>query len=155
METMYDRLGDLLSQTLEAGHVKFVKPPQAEVSEEKKAESSNAADDNKDINAEIPRPEQKPKPHVKQMFSSGQAAGRQFNKPQATIIKAMSPELERACRLLAVPVGSSKEEIKKAYKEKLQYYHPDKHAGNAILEKVATDKTRQVMEAYALILKYL
>ena len=27
METMYDRLGDLLNETLEAGHVKFVKPP--------------------------------------------------------------------------------------------------------------------------------
>ena len=26
METMYDRLGDLLNETLEAGHVKFVKP---------------------------------------------------------------------------------------------------------------------------------
>ena len=45
--------------------------------------------------------------------------------------------------------------MKKAYKERLKYFHPDKHTGNAILEKIATDKTRQVVESFELIMNYL
>ena len=47
------------------------------------------------------------------------------------------------------------EDLKKAYKDKLKYYHPDRHADNETLQKIATDKTRQVVEAYNLIVKFL
>lgn len=154
METMYDRLGDLLNETLQAGHVKFVKPKQVKKCEEKKS-----------VQEETSKPEETGKKEdsvscKKRTSGPGKTYGPQkFErpKPQATgvIIKALPPEVERACRLLGVNSSASKEEVKKAYKEKLQYYHPDKHAGNPILEKIAGDKTRQVVEAYELISKYL
>jgi len=148
METMYDRLGDLLSETLEAGHVKFVKPKEkvTQVKEEKTSEETPGkghAESSEPIHFESKKP------------SENGAHYKNEQKATGTIIKAMSPELERAYRLLGIPYSSSREEVKKAYKDKLMYFHPDKHAGNAILEKVATDKTRQVMESYELILKYL
>lgn len=152
METMYDRLGDLLNETLEAGHVKFVKPKPMEKPQEK----------------EIPREEPKvemPKDGTKHSWNENRReknvppkSGKFHDSGQkstGTIIKYVSPDLERALRLLGVTSSASKEEVKKAYKEKLQYYHPDKHAGNPILEKVAGDKTRQVVEAYEMICKYL
>lgn len=154
METMYDRLGDLLNETLQAGHVKFVKPKQVEKGEEKKAAQEKTS------KAEGTAKKEDPVSCKKETSGPGKTSGPQKfyrPKPQATgiIIKALPPEVERACRLLGVTATSSREEIKKAYKEKLQYYHPDKHAGNPILEKIAGDKTRQVVEAYELISKYL
>ena len=154
METMYDRLGDLLNETLQAGHVKFVKLKQVEKGEEKKPVQE------KNSKAEGTAKKEEPVSCKKETSGSGKTSDPQkFYRPkqQATgiIIKALPPEVERACRLLGVTATSSREEIKKAYKEKLQYYHPDKHTGNPILEKIAGDKTRQVVEAYELISKYL
>ncbi|MBQ0039688.1 MAG: DnaJ domain-containing protein [Treponema sp.] len=148
METMYDRLGDLLSETLEAGHVKYVKPSPKE---EPEPEQENKASErpSEDLH-EKPSAEKK-----KRQNTHTQSNYRQKDQPQATIIKTIPPELERAYRLLGISANATKDEIKKAYKDKLMYFHPDRHTGNAILEKVATDKTRQVMESYELILKYL
>lgn len=136
METMYDRLGDLLSETLEAGHVKFVKSPKIEPSgqEESRKNASNSDDE---INGSGGIHEQEP------------------SKESAVTERQISPEIERAYRLLSLSMQASSEDIKKAYKEKLMYFHPDKHRGNPILEKVATDKTRQVVEAYNLIMSSL
>ncbi|WP_407400907.1 J domain-containing protein [Treponema sp.] len=149
METMYDRLGDLLSETLEAGHVKFVKPKISDNQSQKKEPSVKEpeVDAQKEKLGQTRtenRGQKKNSTEYEKSYASGQ-------KATGTIIKYVSPELERAYRLLGIPMGSSKDDVKKAYKEKLQYYHPDKHIGNPILEKVATDKTRQVVDAYNLI----
>lgn len=153
METMYDRLGDLLNETLQAGHVKFVKPKPAAEPEKEKASQET----------EIPETETKKadaSSERKESAGTGKKSEpadflRPRQKATGTIIKAIPPEVERACRLLGVNANATKEEVKKAYKEKLQYYHPDKHAGNPILEKVAGDKTRQVVEAYSLMIAFL
>ena len=42
---------------------------------------------------------------------------------------------------------------KKVYKEKLKYFHPDKYDKNPVLKKVATNKTRMIVEAYELLMK--
>ena len=51
--------------------------------------------------------------------------------------------------------SATTEDVKKAYKEKIKYYHPDRHTVNAVMQKIATDKTRQVVEAFTLIMKFL
>lgn len=151
METMYDRLGDLLSETLEAGHVKLVKPKPSEnnIREEKDPPVANGP---------LGQEESRKDERFHAGKSTGKAKSRDFNRHRngtGTVIKTFPEELNRAYRLLGITVSATKEDVKKAYKEKLQYYHPDKHAGNAILEKVATDKTRQVVESYAMIIKHL
>ena len=55
-------------------------------------------------------------------------------------------------RLLDISEGASRDEITRAYKKKLMYFHPDRYASNPVLEKVATKKTEQIIEAYKLIL---
>ena len=42
-------------------------------------------------------------------------------------------------------------DLKKAYKEKLNVFHPDKNKKLPIVQKVAAEKTRQVVEAFRLL----
>lgn len=139
METMYDRLGDLLNETLEAGHVKFVKPP-VEKQQDEDVKPQETEKHEKKFSTE-----RRKNPGHKKMSAS----------EPVTILKKLTPEIMRAYRNLGITVSATKEEVKKAYKERLKYFHPDKHTGNAILEKIATDKTRQVVESFELIMNYL
>lgn len=49
--------------------------------------------------------------------------------------------------VLGISRGASDEEVKKAYKELVRKYHPDKYAGNP-LEDLAQEKMKEINEAY-------
>ena len=113
---MYDKLGDLLNETLDAGAVKFIRVESKTVSENEESE------------------EQKSNPFI---------------------FKKLSPELEHAYKVLDLSFEATREDLKKAYKEKLMYYHPDRHTGNDIIEKVATKKTSDIILAYNMLDNFL
>lgn len=139
METMYDRLGDLLNETLEAGHVKYVYV---------EGDDKDSPEDN----------DKSPQEEKKASETDSEGASGPVNSKNARkhrIIRKITPEIQRAYRLLDITVSATPEEVKKAYKEKLKYYHPDKYQHNPKLQKIATDKTRQVVEAYSIILNFL
>jgi curved DNA-binding protein CbpA len=185
MQTMYDKLGELLSETLEAGEIKFVR---VERPQKKQPESREDAEDTKnadaaygaegaessgeksqeaksDSSAEQNGSQQKDgAENVSQKGSGAQYRRRSSaysgtkKKPVANnsyFYKKITPELERAYRLLDINFQSSLDDAKKAYKEKLKYYHPDRYAGNEVLTKVATDKTRQIVESFNMISEFL
>ncbi len=54
--------------------------------------------------------------------------------------------------VLGVSRGADQAEIKKAYRELVQKYHPDKYAGNP-LEDLAQEKMKEINEAYDAITK--
>lgn len=54
--------------------------------------------------------------------------------------------------VLGLSRGASDEEVKKAYRELVQKYHPDKYAGNP-LEDLAQEKMKEINEAYDAITK--
>jgi DnaJ-domain-containing protein 1 len=156
---MYDRLGDLLNETLEAGTVKFIRIDKAgnisQAGLDEVNAFSDASGDSKNSN---------PSSATKETSSASQNArdsknddyhAKQQSKKQYVIYKKITPEIERCYRLLDITVSASLEDIKKAYKEKLKYYHPDRHADNPVLLKVATDKTRQVVEAYKMLISFV
>lgn len=150
-ETMYDRLGDLLSKTLETGFVKTAAPG-------KKVKDG----------ARKKNTQQKPGSAAEQNQTAtreNRTANRRENTATArenrqsfvyhSAVKKITPELARAYRLLGITFSATTEDVKKAYKEKIKYYHPDRHTVNAVMQKIATDKTRQVVEAFTLIMKFL
>ncbi len=62
-----------------------------------------------------------------------------------------------AYALLGVDKGASMDEVKKAYRQLMNQYHPDKLAAKGLPEsmlKAATEKTQQIKAAYELIKKY-
>ena len=186
MPTMYDRLGDLLNETLEAGAVKFIRIDKAgnisqagldevnafsDASSASNSNTSSAASSDSSAasnNSSAANNNSSAASNNSSATSGTSSASRnardnkndeyhakEQSKKQYVIYKKITPEIERCYRLLDITVSASLDDIKKAYKEKLKYYHPDRHADNPVLLKVATDKTRQVVEAYKTLVAFV
>ena len=54
--------------------------------------------------------------------------------------------------VLGVPENASEEEIKKAYKELVKKYHPDKYQDNPLAD-LAEEKLQEINEAYDMLIK--
>lgn len=57
--------------------------------------------------------------------------------------------IQEACQLLDVPIGSSTEDVKKAFKKKAMEYHPDRNKSEG-----AEAKFKKINEAYQLLEKH-
>lgn len=143
-ETLYDRLGSLLNETLETGHVKFV---HVESKEE------NIDDDKKDNILKDENVGNKSNLKNNNIHNNFESSSKNKPKRKRRIVY-ISPDIERAFRLFDLTVSASESDLKKAYKEKLKYFHPDKYADNEVLRNVATKKTRQIVESYKLLLDF-
>ena len=163
-ETMYDRLGDLLSKTLETGFVKTAAPGKKVKDGARKKNTEQKLRSAAEQNQTATRRENTANRRENTATHRENTANRRENTAthenrQAFVyhsaVKKITPELARAYRLLGITFSATTEDVKKAYKEKIKYYHPDRHTVNAVMQKIATDKTRQVVEAFTLIMKFL
>lgn len=188
MAGMYEKLGDLLNETLEAGHVKFIhiEREEAEQDETSSGAGKNAVSGGADASGaesqsggkdagsqaggrksdgDFARTFYQAEAEAERRYfktsrndgkhrasgdsgSSGDGSGR-----RRVIYRHVSPELEKAYALLGLDSTADKDAVKKAYKEKLLSYHPDRYAGKDVMEKLANDKTREVVAAYRLIME--
>ncbi len=64
-------------------------------------------------------------------------------------------EIRDAYAALELPLGADREAVKKAYRELLRRYHPDKHQADPARAATATDLTRQLTEAQRRLLAWL
>ena len=149
-ETMYDRLGDLLSKTLETGFVKTAAPGKKVKDGARKKNTEQKLRSSAEQNQTATRRENT----ATRRENTATHENRQAFVYHSAV-KKITPELARAYRLLGITFSATTEDVKKAYKEKIKYYHPDRHTVNAVMQKIATDKTRQVVEAFTLIMKFL
>lgn len=169
-ETMYDRLGDLLSKTLETGFVKTAAPSKKvkDGARKKNTEQKlrSAAEQNKTATHRENTTTRRENTANRRENTATHRENTATHENTSThenrqsfvyhsAVKKITPELARAYRLLGITFSATTEDVKKAYKEKIKYYHPDRHTVNAVMQKIATDKTRQVVEAFTLIMKFL
>ncbi|WP_288602927.1 J domain-containing protein [uncultured Treponema sp.] len=178
-ETMYDRLGDLLSKTLETGFVKTAAPGKKVKDGARKKNTEQKLRSAAEQNQTATRRENTANRRENTATRRENTANRRENTSTRrentanrrentathrenrqsfvyhSAVKKITPELARAYRLLGITFSATTEDVKKAYKEKIKYYHPDRHTVNAVMQKIATDKTRQVVEAFTLIMKFL
>lgn len=164
-ETMYDRLGDLLSKTLETGFVKTAAPGKKVKDGARKKNTEQKLRSAAEQNQTATRRENTTTRRENTSTRRENTANRRENTATHrenrqsfvyhSAVKKITPELARAYRLLGITFSATTEDVKKAYKEKIKYYHPDRHTVNAVMQKIATDKTRQVVEAFTLIMKFL
>lgn len=176
-ETMYDRLGDLLSKTLETGFVKTAAPGKKvkDGARKKNTEQKlrSAAEQNKTATHRENTTTRRENTATRRENTANRRENTATHRENTathentsthenrqsfvyhSAVKKITPELARAYRLLGITFSATTEDVKKAYKEKIKYYHPDRHTVNAVMQKIATDKTRQVVEAFTLIMKFL
>ncbi len=162
-ETMYDRLGDLLSKTLETGFVKTAAPGKKvkDGARKKNTEQKlrSAAEQNQTATRRENTANRRENTATHRENTATHENTSTHENRQSFVyhsaVKKITPELARAYRLLGITFSATTEDVKKAYKEKIKYYHPDRHTVNAVMQKIATDKTRQVVEAFTLIMKFL
>ena len=64
-------------------------------------------------------------------------------------------EIREAYAALELPLGSDEKAVKKAYRELLNRYHPDKHQGTPEKLETANEITMRVRESYEKILSFL
>ena len=169
MAGMYEKLGDLLNETLEAGRVKFVhierEEPTGEAeggTEGSRAEGQVAEEESSGTGENFSRQKEADfadsfyraeTEAEKRYFKTSRSSEAGESRSRRVIYRRITPELEKAFSLLGLESTTDKDAVKKAYKEKLLYYHPDRYAGKEVMEKVANDKTREVVAAYRLIME--
>ncbi|MCL2326379.1 MAG: J domain-containing protein [Proteobacteria bacterium] len=59
-----------------------------------------------------------------------------------------------AFETLGLPYGAPYEDVKKAYRQLMRAWHPDKHASSPQQEKASTQKAQEITAAYELITQH-
>ncbi len=155
MPSMFDKLGDLLNETLEAGYVKYVRVEDDE-SEEKTSFNESRADSEKREQGSAFNSEKTGSDGTgKTGRERVEPRGYDRVEPRTRRYKKITPQIQAAFRFLGITVSASLEDAKKAYKEKLMYYHPDRNNKSEVMKKVATQKTKQVIDSYRIVTKFL
>lgn len=80
--------------------------------------------------------------------SDARGAARQPGSPQDQQIAQYYANLE-------LPNGASIEDVRKAYREMMKRYHPDKHAGDPERHKAATELASSLTSAYRALIDHL
>ena len=149
MDSMFDRLGDLLSATLDDGELPkndFNQlNPQIELEEYRiSSAQKNESEAKSENNAEKARIQKKSA--IKKNIAE-EKKSKEFFVPY---------HLKTQFSLLGITgAKTTEDEIKVAYKEQLRQFHPDKQKNIPILQKIATTKTSQIIEAYKDIQNWL
>ncbi len=123
-DSMYDKLGELLSEALESGNF-FVHAQE------------NSTDDN--LNED------------KDNFTQSYSPTNPIKPQNQKLIKFTSLKIQKACSLIGITEGMTFEEAKKAFRKKLIRFHPDKNADNEVMRKITKQKTQELLTAWNLI----
>lgn len=70
---------------------------------------------------------------------------------------ARSPQEQQLAQYYAnleLPVTASTDDVRRAYKEMMKKYHPDKHAGDPARHKAATELAQSLTRAYRALLEH-
>lgn len=73
---------------------------------------------------------------------------------QLSLTAIVEDDVGKACRVLGVALGASRQEMRTAYREKISQYHPDKVAAlGPELKALAEEKTKEINRAYSLLVR--
>lgn len=126
-ESMYDKLGDLLNAVLDSGFI---------LGEKKRGSSPNNEEKSKNS-------EEK---------TSGKTKKESSQKENNVV--PIPENVKKAFSKIQIPEESDFETAKKIYRKKLKFYHPDRRNDNPVLQKVAKEKTEQLLSSWKIIENY-
>ena len=138
-ESMYDKLGDLLSEQLDSG-VLFSAAQAENVSPRAEEPSGGSA-----------RAEHSRRPQKIRIDLSAFGAEKRTRTGEILRFPQIPESVMRAFDFLKIPGGATYEEAKRAYRESLMHFHPDKWSGNFVLQKMAKEKTEMILSSWRVI----
>lgn len=147
---MYDRLGDMLHDVLESGTVPVRSATtfgvQAADETADRTKTGAFTDKKSTQSAEkLSSRQNDDSGHHRQNKGQSDKNVPHKKKRQSAYLPA---DVRDALAFFGLDETASRDDAKKAYHEKLKYYHPDRHGGNPVLQKVAREKTRSVIAAW-------
>ena len=125
-ESMYDKLGDLLNAALDSGFI---------LGEKKRGFPPNNEENSEKLDEKSEKPKEE-----------------SFQKENAVV--PIPASVKKAFSKIQIPEESDFESAKKIYREKLKFYHPDRRNDNPVLQKVAKEKTEQILTSWKIIENY-
>jgi len=131
MDSMYDRLGDLLNEALSSGGI-----PKKET--EKDGETLKKQPGGRTVQGN------------KQRVVRGNGSGE-----SQTVLPPVPSDIAGALFFLGIGPDATPDECRTAYRKKLKRYHPDNNSVNPVVQKVASAKTEELVTAYRLASAWL
>jgi hypothetical protein len=150
MGSFYDRLGDLLSDTLRNGKL----PHEEDTDTAESSESPVTFIGNSDIRRAqriLNGNRARPRGSVIHTGSEDSSRIRTFAARELVVPDAVRSAFD----VLGVPSSSSVQTVHDAYRTRLKYYHPDSNISNETVQKIAKEKTQQLNEAYSIVTAWL
>jgi DnaJ-domain-containing protein 1 len=141
MDSMYDKLGDLLSSALESGEIPRKK--------DSAASASAAAEE------EIPPSVHNGTRTKITRILSGEKKLRKGEIIHSYNTAAVFPDyVARSYAVLEIETDASEDEIRNAYRAKLKIFHPDMNSSNETIQKIAKQKTSEIIKAYEILTEW-
>src|SRR5574344_209494 len=117
-ESMFDKLGDLLSKALDSGEI-----PHKDTSLNNDSGDSVTTDTRSSFDS-----------------SSGSSKAERIPVPPYTVANAL--------KTLGLTADLTYKEARDAYRKKLKQFHPDKNNSNPIVQNIAKEKTESIIGAW-------
>ncbi|MDE5897676.1 MAG: J domain-containing protein [Treponemataceae bacterium] len=145
MPSPYDKLGDLLNKMLESGCPPDSAAPRA-ADGGTRGTATNGADGSTEAEAEA-RAESLPKSEAGRKEVPGKGL-----KKDAKSAK-YGYKIIHYSDILNIPPGSGVQAVKAAYRAQLKKYHPDAVPALNYMQRTASEKTKEIVEAYRFLLE--
>ena len=124
-DSMYDKLGELLSEALESGNFFYENQSSAQNTQQKSYEKEKIIDSVQ---------EEKKNPHKNKI-----------------LLKNAGTEIQKAAEISGITDEMSLEDAKKQFRKKLMRFHPDKNADNETMRKITKEKTEQILSNWKIL----
>lgn len=124
-DSMYDKLGELLSEALESGNFFYEKQSSAQNTQQKSYEKEKIIDSVQ---------EEKKNPHENKI-----------------LLKNAGTKIQKAAEIIGITDEMSLEDAKKQFRKKLMRFHPDKNADNETMRKITKEKTEQILSNWKIL----
>lgn len=148
-DSMYDKLGELLSKALESGDFFYAQNKDKEASEHK----------------EVYKNRQNPQKHKSQEETSADKAAATVyknrhsakkdapgtRKASGKVIKYAQGKVREALAALGIQENADYGEAKRQFHKKLMRFHPDKNADNETMRKITRKKTDELLKAWKIV----
>jgi DnaJ-domain-containing protein 1 len=151
MDSMYDRLGDLLSSALESGKIPEQKNSGIPVEEERNATAAKQYT----VLREAQKTQAARLLNVKKGRRKGEIIHAENLAHEVHSYRMIPGSVSRAYEVLGIAPDAEEDDIRSAYRAKLKRFHPDSNSSNETIQKIARLKTAEIIDSYKMITAWL